>query len=579
MATCDAEHFAVATVSAVRFEDAAAAITAPGQPFEYTQVTLPQGHAVDVFVNAPRSLRDVFATARARDGQVFLVYEDERITFPEVMQRVDALASVLVHRYGVQKGDRVAIGMRNYPEWVMAFAAITSIGAISVSLNAMWTAEELDYALGDCGAKVLVADRERMERSHATCARLGIATVAVRLGDTPALEGVDRWEDTVDAGVAAGASMPDADVSPDDDATILYTSGTTGFPKGAVSTHRAIIHALMCFGCRSTIDGVRRGPAPADAPPSDPPSFILIVPLFHVTGAVPVMLSCFSSGLKLVVMYKWDPLRALQLIERERITNFVGVPTQSFDLLECPDFSKYDTSSLVAVGGGGAPAPPELVKRVDTSFKKAKPNLGYGMTETNAYGPGNNGQDYLDHPTSTGRTVPTVKVEVRDPEGKPVPTGEVGEIWFYGAHLIRGYWGKPEATAETIQNGWLRSGDLGRVDADGFVYVVDRAKDMVLRGGENVYCAEVEAAVYEFPGVLEAAVFGIPHERLGEEVAIAVYPKEGSVVDPDALREFLQPKLASFKIPSQTFVMDEPLPRNPAGKFLKRQLRDQLTAK
>jgi long-chain acyl-CoA synthetase len=371
------------------------------------------------------------------------------------------------------------------------------------------------------------------------------------------------------------------DIQPDDDATILYTSGTTGFPKGAVSTHRAITQSLMAFACRSAIDNARKAAAAqsSDEPvaPSLPPAFILIVPLFHVTGCVPVMLSSFLAGLKLVIMYKWEPERALQLIEREQVTNFVGVPTQAWDLLECPNFSKYDTSSLVAVGGGGAPAPPELVKRVASSFRSGRPNIGYGMTETNAYGPGNNGADYMERPTSTGRTVPTVRIEVRNDEGVALGANEIGEIWFNGPHLIRGYWNKPEATAETIVDGWLRSGDLGRVDEEGFVYVVDRAKDMVLRAGENVYCAEVEAAIYEHAAIHEAAVFGVPHERLGEEVGVALHLKPNATITEEELRAFLAPKLAGFKVPSRMWVLDEPLPRNPAGKFLKRELRDQLT--
>ena len=338
-------------------------------------------------------------------------------------------------------------------------------------------------------------------------------------------EGVERWEDLR----SLGAPMPDVAVGPDDDATILYTSGTTGHPKGAVSTHRAVVHALMGFGCRAALDRLRREDAPDGRAEVARPVFILIVPLFHVTGSVPVMLSCFSSGLTLVMMYKWDPDRALELIERERVTNFVGVPTQSFDLLESPRFAATDTSSLISIGGGGAPAPPELVKRVARSFRSGGPSIGYGMTETNAYGPGNNGQDYVTHPTSTGRSTPILDLAVRDPDGHDLPIGERGEIWFKGPHLIRGYWNQPEATAETIVDGWLRSGDLGRVDDEGFVYVEDRAKDMVLRAGENVYCAEVEAAIYELPEVLEAAVFGIPHQRLGEEVAAAVYLRPGRV--------------------------------------------------
>ena len=554
------------------YEEAAAAVTAPGERYEIEVVEV-GGVPTKVFTHAPPSLREVFAGARLRGpDDIFLVYEDERWTFTEVMQHVDAMAALLVGRYGVRKGDRVAIGMRNYPEWVISFAAITSIGAISVSLNAWWTEDELDYALADCGASVLVADIERVERAHASAERLGCRILAVR-AQAPLPAGVDRWEDVRDL----GAPMPDVAIDPDDDATILYTSGTTGHPKGAVSTHRAVIHALMGFGCKAALDRLRREGGPeAERADALPPSFILIVPLFHVTGCVPVMLSCFASGLKLVIMYRWDADRALELIERERVTNFVGVPTQSFDLLESPRFADHDTSSLVSIGGGGAPAPPELVKRVASSFRGGGPSIGYGMTETNAYGPGNNGQDYLTHPTSTGRSTPILDLAVRDPEGDDLPIGERGEIWFKGPHLIRGYWNNPEATAETIVDGWLRSGDLGRVDEDGFVYVEDRAKDMVLRAGENVYCAEVEAAIYEHPAVLEAAVFGVPHERLGEEVAVAVYVRAGHQLTAEDLRAHVGERLAAFKVPSRVLLLDAPLPRNPAGKFLKRELRDRL---
>lgn len=549
------------------YADAAAAVTAPGERYE-TETIEVRGAAVKAFKHAPASLRELFDSARARGDDTFLVYEDERWSFSEVMTHVDALAALLVDEYGVTPGDRVAIGMRNYPEWVIAFAGITSVGAISVSLNAWWTEDEIDYALADCGATVLIADVERMERAHASASRLGCRILAVRVpGDLPT--GVDRWEDLREL----GAAMPEVQVGADDDATILYTSGTTGHPKGAVSTHRAIIQALMGFGCKAALEKLRR---PGEPAATDPLSFILIVPLFHVTGCVPVMLSCFASGLKLVMMYRWDADRALELIERERVTNFVGVPTQSWDLLESPKFAATDTSSLVSVGGGGAPAPPELVKRVASSFTTGKPSIGYGMTETNAYGPGNSGIDYIEHPTSTGRATPIQELAVRDAEGNDLPAGARGEIWFKGPHLIRGYWNKPEATAETIVDGWLRSGDLGRVDEEGFVYVEDRAKDMVLRAGENVYCAEVEAAIYEHPAVYEAAVFGVPHERLGEEVAAAVYVRPGHDFDADALQAHVAQRLAAFKVPSRVSMHDAPLPRNAAGKIVKRDLRDAL---
>jgi len=545
------------------YAEAVALVTAPGQPLEIGRTTV-RGVEVNAFVHAPPTLRELLSTRRAPapgSDDVFLVYEDGRWTFGEVAAHVDALAHQLVHDLGVARGDRVAIGMRNYPEWVVSFAAIVSVGAVSVSLNAWWTEDELDFALEDCGATVLVADRERVERSRATCARLGIRTIGVRGASG---EGVIPWAPPL------GAAMPEVRVEPDDDATILYTSGTTGRPKGAVSTHRAVVQSLMAFACRSAVEAVRN---PPPGPPPNPPAFILIVPLFHVTGCVPVMLSCFAGGLKLVVMYKWDPLRALQLIERERVTNFVGVPTQSWDLLECPEFGRYDTSSLVSIGGGGAPAPPELVKRVERSFR-GRPNIGYGMTETNAYGPGNTGDDYVSHPTSTGRWVPILELETRDPDGRPLPVGEVGEIWFKGPHLIRGYWNRPEATAETIVGGWLRSGDLGRVDEDGFVYVMDRVKDMVLRAGENVYCAEVEAAIYEHPAVYEAAVLGVPHERLGEEVAAVVMARPGSSLTGEELVAHLRERIAGFKVPSRIALVAEPLPRNASGKMLKRELRE-----
>jgi len=552
------------------WDEAVAAVTGPGGPFELVEAEV-GGERLRVFKNTPPSLRALFGAARARGDATFLVFEDERWSFADVMAKADALGAALAGRYGIRPGDRVAIAMRNYPEWVVAFAAITGVGAISVSLNAWWTTDELDYALSDSGSRVVIADGERLARLAPLLGKDGLRAIAVRSeGALPA--GADAWREVV----VDGAPLPDVDVRPDMDATILYTSGTTGHPKGAVSTHRAVLSALLSFACRAAINSAM-GVGPKRAQPW-PTSFILVVPLFHVTGCVPVMLSCFAAGYKLVMMYKWDAARALELIERERVTQFVGVPTQSWDLLECPDFARRDTSSLVSVGGGGAPAPPELVRRVDRSFAAARPGIGYGMTETNAYGPGNAGDDYLGKPTSCGRVVPAVEMRVTDPEGRTLGPNEVGELWFRGANLIRGYWNKPDATAETIVGGWLRSGDIGRIDEEGFVYVQDRAKDMVLRAGENVYCAEVEAAVYEHPDVYEAAVFGVPHERLGEEVAVALVPKPGRTLDTDALRRFLAERLAPFKIPTRLAIHADPLPRNPAGKILKRTLRDALVA-
>jgi long-chain acyl-CoA synthetase len=548
------------------WDEASAALTAPGQPFELIDASV-NGITMQVFKNAPPHLGYVFGAARQHGDKPFLVYEDERMSFTEAMQQVDALSCLLVNTYGIKKGDRVAVAMRNYPEWVMSFAAIISIGAVSVSMNSWWTADEMEFALEDSGSKVLICDDHRLALAYSFCQKQNIAVLLVRAeGNIPA--GVGQWEKDL----PLGSAHPGADISPDDDATILYTSGTTGRPKGAVSTHRAIISALMGFSLRVAVDNLREGTKPD--PNALPTSFILIVPLFHVTGCIPVMMSCWVAGLKLVIMYKWDAEKALELISREKVTNFVGVPTQSWDLVNHPRFSDFDMSSMKAIGGGGAPAPAALVDKVAKSFKGGGPQLGYGMTETNAFGPGNRGADYISHPTSTGRTCLPMKLEVRDEQLRPLPVGERGEIWFFGPTLIRGYWNRPDATAETIVDGWLRSGDIGRVDEDGFVYVEDRVKDMILRGGENIFCAEVEGAIYEHSKVHEVAVFGVPHERLGEEVAVAILPNDGVVLTPEEIWTFLDGKIANYKIPTHVIVMKEALPRNAAGKFLKREMQE-----
>ena len=552
----------------ISVSEAIAAITGPGQPFELVDVEV-DGVTNRSFKNAPPTLREFFASSRGLH-ETFLVYEDEEWTFDQVMQEADALGYALVHHYGIKVGDRVGIAMRNLPEWIVSFAAILSIGAISVSLNAWWTEDELDYAINDAELQVLIADPERITRSLGPCTRAGVPILGVRLDDLQPLgPGVEDWNQVL----VRGVPMPQVEITPDTDATILYTSGTTGFPKGAVSTHRAICQAIMAFSSGAVLQAARRGTA--SEPSSVPPCFILIVPLFHVTGCVPVMLSCFSWHFKLVMMYRWEPERALQLIERHKVSAFVGVPTQSWDMIESPNFSKYDTSSLASIGGGGAPAPPKLVARVEGSFSKGRPSIGYGMTETNAYGPGNLGDEYVSHPTSTGRT-PTIvmDVEIRNEQGKAVSSNESGEIWMKSPTLIRGYWRKPDATAETIQDGWLRSGDLGRIDDEGFLYIEDRAKDMIIRAGENVYCSEVEAAIYEHPAVHEAAVIGVPNERLGEEVGCVIFLKDGATLSEDEIRTFVGERLASFKVPTRVAFSKVPLPRNPAGKFLKRDLRE-----
>jgi len=558
------------------FEEAVVAVTGPGSPFEITEAEV-LGRTQPIFAKLPPTLRFLFQMLHERPAdEVFIVFEDERWTTGEVIASINEIADVLVRRYGVQKGDRVAIDMRNYPEWITAFGAIASIGAVAVSVNAWWTGPEIEFGLVDSGAKVLIADRQRIDHIGDRLEALNVKAIAVRCeGDLPA--NCEHLSDLL----VPGASLPAAEIAPEDDGTILFTSGTTGTPKGAVSTNRAVLSGLFAFACRNVVESLRWSPDIAPDPASSPvppkACFILTVPLFHVTGCVPIMLGAIATGARIVMMTKWDPLRALQLIDREKVTNFIGVPTMSHDLISHPDFEKYDTSSLKNVGGGGAPMPPELVNKIGKRFKgQASPQLGYGLTETNGYGPGNTGPDYLEKPSSTGRVVPIMKLKIVNPNNETMPVGEVGEICMSGPMLIRGYWNRPEATAEAILDGWLHTGDLGYIDDEGFVYVVDRIKDMVLRGGENVYCSVVEAAIFEHENVHEVAVFGLPHERLGEEVVCALQPTPGTTIDTDELTEFLKKRLASFAIPSQWFVREEPLPRGATGKILKREIRDRV---
>ena len=558
------------------FQEACAAVCAPGSMFEI-QETEVLGQTSKVFAGTPPNIRSLFELAALRTDE-FIIFENERWTMPQVLKLAGQIGHLLVNDFGVAKGDRVAIAMRNYPEWIAAFVAITSVGAVVVPMNAWWVTDELVFAIEDSGSKVVIADAERLQRMQDAAPGAIDAKVIVARATGELPDGVLNLDEAV--AQLDDATMPDADIDPDDDMTILYTSGTTGRPKGAVSTHRAVLSALIAFAARAAVGAVREPEDPATVEEGGAPqtAFMLCVPLFHVTGLVPVMLGSFVSGAKLVMTYKWEPNRALELIEQERVTNFVGVPTMSWDLLEAETFAERDTSSLRSVGGGGAPMPPELVKRIDENFQRGRPGLGYGMTETNAYGPQNAGDDFVNNPKSTGRPVPIMDVKVTDLEGNDLAVGETGEIWFRSPSLIRGYWNRPEATAETIVDGWLRSGDIGHLDDEGFVYVSDRAKDMILRGGENIYCAEVEATIYEHPAVYEAAVYGIPNERLGEELACHVMVKGGVTLDAGDLQKFVGERLAKFKVPTVITIVNESLPRNASGKILKRDLRDALIA-
>jgi long-chain acyl-CoA synthetase len=546
-----------------------ALLTAPPSMFEMEEADV-FGTRLRVWKYAPPSLRAILEASRGRGDAVFIVYEDEELTFEQHYCAVAQLASILIDRYGIEKGDRVAIAMRNFPEWSIAFWALTAAGAIAVPLNAWWSADELDYGLRDSGAKVVFADAERWERLADVLPAIDIATIVAR---APAdLAGpFERWEDVLGE-VAADAELPPVELEPEDLATIFYTSGTTGRPKGALGTHRNICGNLLSLAFGGRRAQVRAGSEPASTPGQN--VYLLSVPFFHATGCHSILVANVAAGGKLVLMHKWDAERALELIERERVTTFGGVPAMVWQVLQSPSFATRDISSVQSIGYGGAPAAPELVRRIEQLFPGRTPSNGYGLTETSSVTTFNAGVDYQRKPDSVGVAVPVVDLRVVDESGNDLPIGEVGELWIQGPNVVKGYWNKPEATEAAFGGGWFKSGDLARVDDEGFVYIVDRAKDMVIRGGENVYCSEVEAVLFEHPDVLDVAVIGVPHQVLGEEVGAVVVAKPGSDVSAEDLRAHVAERLAAFKVPTHVFFRTEPLPRNPAGKVLKRDLRD-----
>jgi len=548
-------------------------LTAPGAPFAVTEVEF-QGVPIRSYANAPPSLREVWLASAAFADRDYLVYDDERWTYADAHRDVASIANWLKAR-GVGPGDRVAIAMRNYPEWLLAYWASLSIGATVIGVNAWWVGKELVYGLNDSQPRILICDRERLERvlEHRDEMPPMDAIVGVRIPELP--EGIVPWQTLLEV----GGELPDATVDPDSDACIFYTSGTTGNPKGAQQTHRGCVNNLMNLAfwanCLALINERNGNPPP---PPEEAPipSSLLTTPLFHVTANNCVAHGNTLNGGKLVHMYKWDAGEALKLIEREKITALTGVPVMSRELISHPDYDSYDTSSLLSVGGGGAQLQPDLVGKIDQKVATARPNTGYGMTETCGIITSISADFFVDKPDSCGPAMPNFETRVVDADGNDVPAGGVGELWVRGAPVIRGYLNRPEATAETITEGWLHTGDIARIDEDGFIFIVDRAKDMVIRGGENVYCAEVEAAIYEHPAVAEATVFGVPDDRLGEEVGAAVFCKDGERVDPEALRAHCRDLIAGFKVPRYIWLLNEPLPRNANGKFLKRELRDRL---
>ncbi len=571
--------------------EATARLTAPGQPFELDRAVV-HGVSVTVWKHAPANLRQILDLSLRHAPLEFLVYEERRYTFEEHYRIAATLAQRLVE-LGVRRGDRVGIAARNLPEWVMAFWGSIAAGAVVVPFNAWWTSDELAYGLMDSGTSVLFVDEERLERVRARLSEFDFLSTIVVVGDDPA---APVQPDTRDAKVRVAsfgeiigevdpaAVPPEVDLDPDDDATMLYTSGTTGHPKGAVGSHRNIITNFMNLAFSARQSALRFAPNGSSGVQN---SGLLNIPFFHATGCHAFLVPATAAGSKIVMMHHFESDRALRLIERELITSIGGVPTIAMQILDDPHFDQFDTSSVRSIAYGGAPAPPDLVRRLRDAFPLGQPSNGYGLTETSAGVCGNAGPDYVAKPDSCGPAYPVNELAIV-PEGfegdepsEDLPHGPevVGELWIKGPNVIRGYWNKPEETAQSFTKGWLHTGDVARIDEEGFVYIVDRAKDMIIRGGENVYSVIVESAIFEHPDVADCAVVGVPHPTLGEEVAAVIVLRPGRAVEAEEISRHVATRLAHFEVPTKIVFRSAELPRNPQGKVLKRELREWLLAR
>jgi len=550
-----------------KFDAVLAAVTGPGGRIQIGRDE--EGRAI--VANLPPTLPGLFDAFCALHAQTEAVVADgERLTFAQLNEEATRLARKLAGGWGIGKGDRVAIAMRNAPAWIVCYMAVLKTGAIATLLNGWWQADEMRHALELTEPKLVIADPPRAKRMEASCPDLTVVTVDLdkRLGE--ALAPLLARE---------GESEQLPSVAPEDDATILFTSGSTGLAKGAVSTHRAVTSGVYSYALSLiTMLGILESEG---RPPPNPPRTLVNVPLFHVTGEVPVMLNSFVIGRGMVLMAKWDAGEALRLIEEEKVTYFVGVPTMSLELMQHPDREKYDLSTLTDVAAGGAPRPISHVKRLQESFHGAQPALGYGLTETNAVGCGNFWQNYADKPASTGRAHrPMVELAILGEGERHLGVGERGEIAIRSAANIRCYWRDEEATrAAFTADGYLRTGDIGYLDEDGYLFIVDRKKDIIIRGGENISSAEVEAAIYAHPAVSEAAVFAVDDERLGEVPAAVVYSEDDRALGAEALLAHLEGRLAQFKHPAHIWFVDEPLPKLGTGKIDRVALRNDYRAR
>ncbi|MGW0545980.1 class I adenylate-forming enzyme family protein [Streptomyces altiplanensis] len=555
---------------------AEAALTAPGAPFEVVRAE----DGSPLYADGPRTLREFVEVTWAYGDRPFLVAESGTYTYGEFFAAACALARRFAGEYGLLPGDRAVIAMRNHPEWQVAFWAAQLAGLVAVPLNGWWTGAEFAYALDDCEPGVLLVDGERLPQVEPWLAgrtgRKRRPRVVVFHRDAGELGGAheayEAYEGIRQADPLLGP--PDVDVRAEDDATIIYTSGTTGRPKGAVATHLAQAGAATHPRFHAALAALARGEVPGQGPA---PVTLMTFPFFHV-AAFTAVYAAMAAGGSLVLMRKWDAGRALALIREHRVTHYAGVPATALQLLDAAEAAGDGLESLTMLNTGGAAAPAGLVGRLTARHgERIEPRNGYGLTETSGGVLATSGAAYRADPGSAGRPAPAVEVRIAGPDGQASAEGEVGELWLRGQSLVRGYWNDPGATSRAFaEGGWFRTGDLATVRDGGCVSIVDRIKDMVIRGGENVYCVEVESVLHDHPEVLDAAVLGVPHPVLGEEVAAVVQLRAGAGTGAEELRAHVGRSLAAFKVPAHVLVREEPLPRNATGKVLKRELRGEV---
>lgn len=564
-----------------QYDQAIEQLTLAGAPFETGQQRI-DGVDYTVFTQAPGDLNAIYSTVAEHGDKEFLIYEGERWSFTQLLQQAASFGHQLINHYGIQKGDRVAIAMRNYPEWMSSFIAITAVGAVAVPLNSWGKAKELGFALEDAQAKVVFCDQSRLDLIAGQLGNLKLQAVLVR-PEPPSPDANTLPANTITANQLIAdldtVSMPAVNLAPDDMAMMMYTSGTTGKPKGAPSTHQAICQAIMNFECAAMASAMSNPESiGAMLGKGFEPTQMLAVPLFHVSGCHAVFLTALKAGRKVVMLYKWDVERALDYIESERITILNAAPSMLLQLLESPLYDQTDTSSLFSVGGGGSATPPRASRLIEEKVPGGYPGTGWGLTETNALGTSFTGAPFKNKPGSAGFCHPIVEIEVRNSEGRRLPQGEAGELWAKSAALVKAYWNRPDANAKDFKNGWFNSGDIGYFDANDYLFLSDRAKDMIIRAGENIYPAEIEATLFDHPQVEEAAVFGVEDEQLGEQVAVAVVAKAGGNLSKQELIDFARTELAGYKVPHYVWILDQALPRTPSGKVLKKDLKSACLA-